>query len=141
MEKNMIILEIINLYDENERLRHSVEWLSRTNGLSCDSEPEHPNKWVDIDKEMIKKGKAKVLENAISYWRPVKCTYDEEKDIYNVASFDNWLKEVLRKDYIPNFMSYKQFIEYFHEDLMSLYNKEKTKALNEAKGIENVEEE
>ena len=90
---------------------------------------------------MIEKGKEEVLRDAMYSWKEVECTYDEETDTYKVTSYISWLNKKVRRDSIPDEISFEEFKIYFREELQSMYEKEKTKALNEAKGIENVEEE
>lgn len=94
-----------------------------------------------IDYLVIKEGKKEVLENALLYWKNVKVSYDEDNNIYKCEYFYDWVKNVVKKEKIPNEISFDEFRVYFRKELQEIYEKEKTKALNKAKGIENVEEE
>lgn len=143
MNKKEMINNVIDLYDEIELLEKENESLSRyvmnQNDKCCDNTCEKPLKF--IDNIMIKIGKNMLLEKVLYSWRTVNCKYDEETDTYKVTTYANWLKEKINRDSIPDEISLHEFRSYFGEELQAMYENEKTEALNEAKGIENVEEE
>lgn len=125
------INNILDLYDqidilemENERLKNAV-----------------PNKFKGgekkeksfIDELMLKKGKAQVLNYAISNWYTVDCDYDEEHDSYNFTPYAKWLEKKVSHERMPKTMSFEDFVIYFKNELSEMYIKEKKEALKEAK--------
>lgn len=139
MNKKEMINNVIDLYDEIEQLKKENETFTRYTKKEINNTSE--STFSNIDHLMIEKGKEEVLRDAMYSWKEVECTYDEETDTYKVTSYISWLNKKVRRDSIPDEISFEEFKIYFREELQSMYEKEKTKALNEAKEIENVEEE
>lgn len=141
MSRNEVIIEIMNLYDEVERLKTE----NREAKTYMNAEPipyeVRDTRYEPVINVIMSKGKEKLLDELLSYWKSVTVNYDEDNDIYKAQSYENWLEEKIKKDRIPLNCSYTQVIEYLESDLKAVYKKEKTKALNKAKGIENVEDE
>ena len=141
MSRNEVIIEIMNLYDEVERLKTE----NREAKTYMNAEPipyeVRDTRYEPVINVIMSKGKEKLLDELLSYWKSVTVNYDEDNDIYKAQSYENWLEEKFKKDRIPLNCSYTQVIEYLESDLKAVYKKEKTKALNKAKGIENVEDE
>ena len=137
IKRQELVNNILDLYDyvdhlekENEKLK---PYASTQNG---DGET-----LSHIDYEMIDIGKQYILNNALYSWKEVDVKYDEESDTYIVTRYEKWLKEKINISSIPDSISLDEFRVYFRKELQEMYEKEKTKALNETKGIENVEEE
>lgn len=138
IKRQELVNDILDIYDYVDHLEKEVE---RLKPYSIKEEKENSETLNHIDYLMISIGKQKILDRCLYNWREVKAKYDEENDTYNVTSYNNWLNEKLRRDEIPDNISLNEFRVYFRKELQEMYEKEKTKALNEAKGIENVEEE
>lgn len=138
IKRQELVNDILDIYDYVDHLEKEVE---RLKSYSIKEEKENSETLNHIDYLMISIGKQKILDRCLYNWREVKAKYDEENDTYNVTSYNNWLNEKLRRDEIPDNISLDEFRVYFRKELQEMYEKEKTKALNEAKGIENVEEE
>ena len=138
IKRQELVNDILDIYDYVDHLEKEVERLKH---YSIKEEKENSETLNHIDYLMISIGKQKILDRCLYNWREVKAKYDEENDTYNVTSYNNWLNEKLRRDEIPDNISLDEFRVYFRKELQEMYEKEKTKALNEAKGIENVEEE
>lgn len=141
MNKQETIIEIMNLYDENERLKNEIEIMKHYQNASNSGQCNNEKCINNIDYLMIEAGKKQILDKVLSYWKEVTVNYDEDNDIYKCQSYSSWLDKVIQKSRIPDEMSLDEFRVYFRKELQEIYEKEKTKALNEAKGIENVEEE
>ena len=138
IKRQELVNDILDIYDYVDHLEKEVE---RLKPYSIKEEKENSETLNHIDYLMISIGKQKILDRCLYNWREVKAKYDEENDTYNVTSYNDWLNEKLRRDEIPDNISLDEFRVYFRKELQEMYEKEKTKALNEAKGIENVEEE
>lgn len=138
IKRQELVNDILNIYDYVDHLEKEVE---RLKPYSIKEEKENSETLTHIDYLMISVGKQKILDRCLYSWREVKVEYDEENDTYNVASYNNWLNEKLRRDEIPDSFSVDEFRVYFRKELQEMYEKEKSIALNKAKGIENVEEE
>lgn len=139
MNKKEMINNVIDLYDEIEQLKKENETLTRYTTKETNNTSE--STFSNIDHLMIEKGKEEVLRDVMYSWEEVKCTYDEETDTYKVTPYISWVNKKVRRNGIPDEISFEEFKIYFRKELQAMYEKEKTEALNEAKGIENVEEE
>lgn len=138
IKRQELVSDILDLYDYVDHLEKEVE---RLKPYSIKEEKENSETLNHIDYLMISIGKQKILDRCLYSWREVKAKYDEENDTYNVTSYNDWLNEKLGRDKIPDNISFDEFRVYFRKELQEMYEKEKTEALNKAKGIENVEEE
>lgn len=138
IKRQELVNDILDIYDYVDHLEKEVE---RLKPYSIKEEKENSETLNHIDYLMISIGKQKILDRCLYSWREVKAKYDEENDSYNVTSYNDWLKEKLRRDEIPDNISLDEFRVYFRKELQEMYEKEKSIALNKAKGIENVEEE
>lgn len=126
------INNILDLYDqidilemENERLKNCFPKANAKNNSTKNSSINR------IDGLMIEKGIKATLEEALYHWNKVCCNYDEEADTYNCTSFENWLKQKVRIEKIPNSMSRDEFVTYFNSQLLEMYKKEKEESLKE----------
>lgn len=138
IKRQELVNDILDIYDYVDHLEKEVE---RLKPYSIKEEKENSETLTHIDYLMISIGKQKILDRCLYSWREVKAKYDEENDTYNVTSYNDWLNEKLRRDEIPDNISLDEFRVYFRKELQEMYEKEKSIALNKAKGIENVEEE
>lgn len=138
IKRQELVNDILDIYDYVDHLKKEVE---RLKPYSIKEEKENSETLNHIDYLMISIGKQKILDRCLYSWREVKAKYDEENDTYNVTSYNDWLNEKLRRDEIPDNISLDEFRVYFRKELQEMYEKEKSIALNKAKGIENVEEE
>lgn len=138
IKRQELVNDILDIYDYVDHLEKEVE---RLKPYSIKEEKENSETLNYIDYLMISIGKQKILDRCLYSWREVKAKYDEENDTYNVTSYNDWLNEKLGRDKIPDSISLDEFRVYFRKELQEMYEKEKTIALNNAKGIENVEEE
>ena len=138
IKRQELVNDILDIYDYVDHLEKEVE---RLKPYSIKEEKENSETLNHIDYLMISIGQQKILDRCLYNWREVKAKYDEENDTYNVTSYNAWLNEKLRRDEIPDSISLDEFRVYFRKELQEIYEKEKSIALNKAKGIENVEEE
>lgn len=138
IKRQELVNDILDIYDYVDHLEKEVE---RLKPYSIKEEKENSETLNHIDYLMISIGKQKILDRCLYSLREVKAKYDEENDTYNVTSYNDWLNEKLRRDEIPDNISLDEFRVYFRKELQEMYEKEKSIALNKAKGIENVEEE
>ena len=138
IKRQELVNDILDIYDYVDHLEKEVE---RLKPYSIKEEKENSETLNHIDYLMISIGKQKILDRCLYSWREVRAKYDEENDTYNVTSYNDWLNEKLRRDEIPDNISLDEFRVYFRKELQEMYEKEKSIALNKAKGIENVEEE
>lgn len=138
IKRQELVNDILDIYDYVDHLEKEVE---RLKPYSIKEEKENSETLNHIDYLMISIGKQKILDRCLYSWREIKAKYDEENDTYNVTPYNDWLNEKLRRDEIPDNISLDEFRVYFRKELQEMYEKEKSIALNKAKGIENVEEE
>lgn len=140
IKRQELVNDILDIYDYVDHLEKEVERL-KPYSIKEEKENSETLNLNHIDYLMISIGKQKILDRCLYSWREVKAKYDEENDTYNVTSYNDWLNEKLGRDKIPDSISLDEFRVYFRKELQEMYEKEKSIALNKAKGIENVEEE
>lgn len=133
MNKNEMIIEVINLYDENERLKNEIDRVTYYESAT-NSEQTEKNHISYIDHLMIEQGKKEVLKKVLYYtWKCVNVSYDEENDIYKVTSYKEWLEEKMNRNNLPDKMSLDDFRTYFRKELQEMYEKEKEEAIRNKK--------
>lgn len=138
IKRQELVNDILDIYDYVDHLEKEVE---RLKPYSNTEKNANGKQLSHTDYEMINIGKQRVLDRCLYSWREVSASYDEENDTYKVTSYKDWLKQKINLNEIPDNISLDEFRVYFRNELLAMYEKEKTKALNEVKGIENVEEE
>ncbi|MFQ9922067.1 MAG: hypothetical protein ACLRVU_01065 [Beduini sp.] len=131
MNKNELVVEIMNLCDENERLKNELQIIKNDYLLNQKVIEKQPSRMIY---EIIKFGESRML---------TECIYIYRKENYEIVdmSYEDWLDENLCRNNIPKSISRAEFEEYFNDQLHEMYEKEKDAAIREAKGIENVEDE
>lgn len=117
MEKNMMVLEIMKIYDENERLRNSVEWLSRTQ--------EKP--LTDLQRNLLKYANERIFKEVVWVYDG-SLEYEFVGDGFDFMPFNEWLERVIQYRNLPSWMSYDEFVEYFKHELIWLFEDEQYKA-------------
>ena len=115
MRKTELITEIINLYERAERAERNCVILSDEDEIK------------GIDLFMVEEGKRKVFENSTSiYWNHVSVHKNENGDIV-VTPYDEFVSRVVSS--VPDYMSRREFLNYFDKELHELYEKDKEEAL------------
>ena len=115
MKKTELVTEIINLYERAERAERNCMILSDEDEIK------------GIELFMIAEGKKKVFENSIAiYWNHVSVHKSENGDI-TVTPYDEFVSKVIRS--VPDYMSRREFVNYFDKELHELYEKDKEEAL------------
>lgn len=131
MNKQEMIIGLINLFDENERLKAEIEVLKHYQNTSNSEQCECNESISLFYRNMIEYGKKQLLTYCLYSWREVNCNYDEESQSYNITSYECWINNKVSK--IPDFMSKDEFKKYFEFELREMYEKEKQKAIEKAK--------
>ena len=131
MNKQEMIIGLINLYDENERLKAEIEVLKHYQNASNSEQCEYNESISLFDRNMIEYGKKQLLEDCLYSWGQVSCDYDEESKSYNITSYERWINKKVSRT--PDFMSKDKFKKYFEFELREMYEKEKQEAIEKAK--------
>lgn len=112
MTKQEMIIELMNLYDENEKLK---------------AENDHKVSDNFIDQSILDYGKSKILEDCLYSWINVRCEYDEHSKMYYYTPFEKWATGKISR--VPDFMAKNEFLNYFANELQKMYETEKQQAL------------
>ena len=142
MNKSEIILGIIDVYDENVRLKNENERLKEDISvyqqidIGAEEMPKQNIKTL-TDIVLIREGKKAILNNVIYSWKLPYCEYDSENDTYKVTSYKGWLREALDLEKIPRELSLEEFESVFYQDLQKMYAEKKEKAIAERKEKQN----
>lgn len=133
MNKNQLINEIINLYDENEKLKMELKLKQEI------EKKDSPEPLVKDETETEKTisnlnniAKQLLFEKVIYDWNleDIKVAVKEDSDEFNFLTFEQWLKsirlsDVLSRDYyyILDAISGQDFKEYFKKEFETYYKK------------------
>ena len=99
MNKKEMILEVMNMYEEIERLNNQVNDLRSENiRMKLKIQSEVIN---SIDYKMIEVAKELLLKKCLYSGNEVHVDYDEEKDIYTATNYERWFREKLITYEIP----------------------------------------
>lgn len=134
MEKNKVILEIMNLYDEVQTLRNTVIWLKEqltgkevTEAVTGLKELTHYEYICNVIK---KESEKYLLKDVLCNWKKCWCKFNEETQEYKYQNYENWLdNKIYDSNDIFEKITKNDFIEYFKDELTELYEKEKQEAL------------
>lgn len=131
MNKKEMIIEIMNLYDEIERLNNQVNDLRSENiRMKLKKKDEAIN---STDYKMIAIAKELLLEKCLYSWDKVSVVYDEENDTFTAEKYERWLEKKLRKDEIPENLSVHEFKTDLDDELHEMYEREKEEAIRNKK--------
>lgn len=127
-----IVGDVLTLFDYVEELERENERLkNERNAEPRRSEKEETN-YIDVI--MLKKGRAQVLNYVISNWYTVDCTFNEDTEKYDYTPYKKWLEKKVSHERMPKEIAFNDFTEYFKDELLDMYMKERKEALKEAKG-------
>lgn len=133
MNKKEMIFEVMNMYDEIERLNNQVNDLRSENiRMNLKEQSEVIN---SIDYKMIEIAKKLLLEKCLYSGNEVRVYYDEEKDIYTAINYERWFREKLITFEIPEKLSIHEFKTYLDDELHEMYEKEKEEAIRNKKAV------
>lgn len=128
MEKIDMITEILNLYEENERLTRELAKARIVHPIP-DELLYNPS---NIEQEIFVLGKKELYEKIKRYSTPyVSVRGDEDGNVVSYTSLEVYTNDMFNKDYIPKSLSFNEVIEFFKEEIESEYEKSKKDALND----------
>lgn len=126
-----IVGDVLTLFDYVEELERENERLkNKINAESRRSKKEETNY---IDAIMLRKGRAQVLNYVLSNWYTVDCRLNEDTEKYDYTPYQKWLEKKVSRERMPNDISFIDFTNYFKDELLDMYMKERKEALKEAK--------
>lgn len=132
MEKQEMIIAIIELYDEITQLNTAIDDLRAKSFKPLQKE----NALNPIDGLMIEEGKKVLLNRCLREWNCCEANYCKDADTVTVLSFEKWVERKIRVEKLPKSISYNDFAEYVKKELWLIYENEKIKAVNVAKAQE-----
>lgn len=132
MAKRNVINEILDLYDENERLRNELARYKEINPVVCASIDEENTK-TKIFKDLETKAKSCLLEE-VFYYYPLQYSRIEVKEDdgeINFLTFEQWIKSLKNESnilnssyrYLLDSLTLKEIFEYFKTSLEDYFNK------------------
>lgn len=140
MDKYDVITAIGRAFDERDeavrevnRLRRELSDRDTQLHFEQGKDDAEEDKYSLIRANVFRVGKLKVFEDALSYWKSVNVSRSESGSLY-VQSFENWTDKVA--DRIPSYMSKDQFVDFFDNELRSMYEKKKAEAIDDLRRSE-----
>lgn len=131
LKKQDLIGDILDLYDYVETLERENESLKKERNAEPRRSKKESNNY--IDDIMLKKGREQVLNYVTSNWYTVDCKFNEDTEKYDYTPYQKWLEKKLSRERMPKDISFNDFTNYFKNELLDMYMKERKEALKEAK--------
>ena len=135
MDKYDVITAIGRAFDERDeavrevnRLRRELSDRDSQLHFEQGKDDAEEDKYSLIRANVFRVGKLKVFEDALSYWKSVNVSRSENGSL-SVQSFERWTDKVA--DRIPSYMSKDQFVDFFDNELRSMYEKKKAEAIDD----------
>lgn len=124
-----VIKHVLETYEEVDNVRFENRMLrERLSAYEGSAQPEQVNvNWIEF--ELIKVGRKVILDECIYSWRGVHIDTDEDGEVKGIQTYESWLEDAIKKDYLPEWISLKAFKEYFEDDLKAMYDARQEKAL------------
>lgn len=104
------------LITENKALKEKIESFARTSKRVPRSH---------LENLIINEGKKNFLEHITYGWSVLKIDYDKESDSFTCQCYQEWLRDKVCNNYLPESVSFKEFITYFEDELHAMYEREK----------------
>jgi hypothetical protein len=132
MAKRVVINEILDLYDENERLRNELVRYKENHIIAC-AKIDEDNEKAKIFKDLEAKAKGCLLEK-VFYYYPLDYSNIEVKEDdgeINFLTFEQWIKSLKNESkilnsnyrYLLDSLTLKEIFEYFKPALEDYFNK------------------
>lgn len=123
MERNDMVMGVLDIYDRIERLEAENEKLKAgmvtSLAKSTESDP-----FEGIKARILQVGREKLAADSLDYWKDVRV--ERKGGVVVAEGFEDWLKRRVEK--VPSFMSFEQFTHLCEAELRSVYESEKKKA-------------
>lgn len=131
MDKREMIFEVMNMYEEIERLNNQVNDLRNENiRMKLKEQSEVIN---SIDYKMIEVAKIHLLKECLYSWNTVYVIYEEEKDIFTAEKYEKWIERKIKNENLPKNFSFNEFVDCLDKELHEMYEKEKEEAIKRKK--------
>lgn len=125
-----IVGDVLTFFDYVEELERENERLKREK----DTKPRKVKEELNyIDTIMLKKGREQVLNYVLSGWYRVDCKFNENTEKYDYTPYKKWLEKKISVERMPKDISFNDFTNYFKNELLDIYMKERKEALKETK--------
>lgn len=137
------LLDFNNAYDavcaenkelsaENKALKEKIEFMARNSKRSP---------FNNVEKVALKNGENDLFDDCIYDWNKLKVNYNESENSFECVSYQEWLKDKVFKDNLPETVSYNDFVTYFNKKLHKMYDDETIKGIEDLKkNMKKVEE-
>lgn len=126
-----LISDILDLYDYIEALERENESLKKERNAEPRASKKDDKSY--IDDIMLRKGRTQVLNYVLSNWYTVDCNFNEDTEKYDYTPYKKWLEKKVSSERMPKDISFNDFTNYYKDELLELYMKERKEALKEAK--------
>lgn len=132
MAKRVVINEILDLYDENERLKNELSRYKEIHPVECAGIDSDDTK-AKIFKDLEATAKSCLLDK-VFYYYPLKYSkieVKEDDEEINFLTFEQWIKSLKNEDrilnssyqYLLDNLTLKEIFEYFKPALEDYFNK------------------
>lgn len=146
MTKYDFITELLELFDQidalkrdNEDLRHALQMQFDSkidDAAAAEGCKQNGGDFATCDYYALKKGRAEILKDCTYNWKECRAWRNDNGEIA-ATEFDRWLKEKTSR--VPDYMSRKDFAQYFAVELKEMYEEEKADAIARLKEDESEE--
>lgn len=131
MNKVEMITSIINLHDENEKLKNDVE--KYKDKLEVNNTVDRVETNEVLKDKIYEIGKELLFDKVVYSWSQVSGSLDDNGEVYRVTEYKKWLKNKINLDNMPKTLSYDDFIKVFEKELKEKYEEEKKEKIEDLK--------
>ena len=131
MQKKQVLNEIMDVYDENERLKNELKRFTEINPKKCEGIAEENIK-AKLFKDLESKAKCLLLEKVFYYYNLKYSNIEVREDggEINFLTFEQWFKDRNESDlissdyrYLLDELTIKEIKNYFKDALEIYFNK------------------
>lgn len=133
ISKYELVTEISMLCDELEAYKREAADARYEKGLIA-GYVHLKQELSEIDAYALKIGRKKIFDDNTYSWREVEASRNAETGAIQVTKFEKFREKVLHG--CPDWISQRDFFEYFDEEFRALYDEQKAKAIAELKKSE-----
>nr|DAV56305.1 MAG TPA: hypothetical protein [Caudoviricetes sp.] len=126
---------VLEIADELELYERKCDSEISSLKAKLDSAAEKDARLSEYDRRVIERGRKEIAEESV--YKFVKVSARENDGVESFDSFEEWLRKALHE--VPEYFSKRDFIEYFYEELLEIYEERLYEAVSEHEVSEHEE--
>lgn len=129
MKKNEMIVELMNVYDENESLKNRIAQIEESRKELTQSDGTILS---DFEKGLIKIGEEKLFDKITqSYYKEVNVSRNDETGELEIRDYKSWVENFFYKNGVPTHLAVNEVKNFFETEFRKVYEEQKEKAIQD----------